>query len=139
MKGAEIKAGHVVVIRGLGLKGGPGFGGASRFIFALDGEGLTGKVAVVTDGHLSGLVNKTLLVCEVCPEAADGGPLALVENGDLISIDVKKKVVDLEVSEGQLAERRTRLKALPDKDLPGWLGIYKRVVKPLSDGAVLVD
>jgi dihydroxy-acid dehydratase len=135
----EIKPGQVVVIRGLGLKGGPGFLGASRFIFALDGEGLTGKVAVVTDGHLSGLVNKTLLVCEVCPEAADGGPLALVENGDVISIDVKKKVVDLEVPKDQLAERSTRLQAIPETETSGWLGIYKRMVKPLSDGAVLVE
>jgi dihydroxy-acid dehydratase len=135
----QIKPGQVVVMRGLGLKGGPGFGGASRFIFALDGAGLTGKVAVVTDGHLSGLVNKTLLVCEICPEAADGGPLALAENGDVISIDVMKKVVDLEVPEDELAARRARLQKVPEKDQPGWLGIYKRVVKPLSDGAVLVD
>lgn len=139
LKNKEIKEGQVVVLRGLGLKGGPGFLGASRFIFALDGEGLTGKVAVVTDGHLSGLVNKTLLVCEICPEAADGGPLALVENGDVISIDVKKKIVDLDVPKKKLAERRERLKALSTTDTPGWLGIYKRVVKPLSEGAVLTD
>jgi dihydroxy-acid dehydratase len=94
---------------------------------------------VVTDGHLSGLVNKTLLVCEICPEAADGGPIALVENGDVISIDVKKKVANLEVPEDELAGRRARLQKGPEKDQPGWLGIYKRVVKPLSDGAVLVD
>ena len=79
------------------------------------------------------------MVCEVCPEAADGGPLALVENGDEISIDVKKKVVDLEVPKDQLEERRARLQTLPEEDIPGWLGIYKRVVKPLSDGAVLTD
>jgi dihydroxy-acid dehydratase len=54
-------------------------------------------------------------------------------------MDVKKNVVDLEVSEEQLAERKERLQALPAKDIPGWLGIYKRVVKPLSHGAVLVD
>ena len=106
---------------------------------ALDGAGLTGKVAVVTDGHLSGLVNKTLLVCEVCPEAADGGPLALVEKGDVISIDVKKKVVDLHVGEEKLAERRARLQISSFPEKPGWLEIYKRIVKPLSDGAVLVD
>lgn len=135
----EIKPGDVVVMRGLGLKGGPGFGGASGFIFALDGAGLTGKVAVVTDGHLSGLVNKTLLVCEVCPEAADGGPLALVENGDTISIDVPGKLVNLEVSEDELTERRSRLQKSLGKDERGWLQIYRRVVKPLSDGAVLVD
>ncbi len=135
----EIEPGKVVVIRGLGLKGGPAFGGASRFIFALDGAGLTGKVAVVTDGHLSGLVNKTLLVCEVCPEAAEGGPLALVENADVISIDVKKKVVDLHVPENKLADRRAHLQKLSTPEKRGWLEIYKRIVKPLSDGAVLVD
>jgi dihydroxy-acid dehydratase len=139
LKKGEITPGRVVVIRGLGLKGGPGFGGASGFTFALDGAGLTGKVAVVTDGHLSGLVNKTLLVCEVCPEAAEGGPLALVENGDVISIDVKKKLANLDVPEDKLAGRRVRLQKLPAKDAPGWLGIYRRVVKPLSEGAVLVD
>lgn len=104
------------MIKGLVLKGGPGFRGASAFIFALEGAGLTGKVAMVTDGHLSGLVNKTLLICEICPEAADGGPLALVENGDVISIDVKKKVVNLEVTEDELAERRARLQKSPAKD-----------------------
>jgi dihydroxy-acid dehydratase len=71
---------------------------------------------MVIGGHLSGLVNKTLLVCEICPEAADGGPLALVENGDVISIDVKKKVVNLEVTEDELAERRARLQKSPAKD-----------------------
>jgi dihydroxy-acid dehydratase len=63
----------------------------------------------------------------------------LVENGDVISIDVKKKVVDLEVPKDQLAERSARLQALPETETPGWLGIYKRVVKPLHEGAVLVD
>ena len=57
----------------------------------------------------------------------------------MISIDVKKKVVDLEVSEEQITERKARLQALPAKEIPGRLGIYKRVIKPLSHGAVLVD
>ena len=135
----KITEGMVVVLRGLGLKGGPGFGGASAFTFALDGAGLTGKVAIVTDGHLSGLVNKTLLVCEVCPEAATGGPLAVVENGDTITIDVAGKKVDLEVAEDVMARRLAELQQGPDEDVPGWLGIYKRVVRPLCDGAVLVS
>lgn len=135
----EIKPGTVVVIRGLGLQGGPGFGHASGFIFALDGAGLTGKVAVVTDGHLSGLVNKTLLVCEVCPEGVEVGPLALVENGDTISIDVQKKFVNLEVSEDVMLERRAKWQAKPRETKAGWLGIYRRVVTPLCEGAVMVE
>lgn len=138
LKQGLIKEGMVVVIRGQGLKGGPGFGGASAFIFALDGAGLTGKVAVITDGHLSGLVNKTLLVCEICPEAAEPGPLAVVRSGDTITIDVKHKKVDLEVTEAELAQRIAAFTPPPDKSVPGWLGIYKRAVQPLCTGAVLI-
>ena len=122
----------------MGLKGGPGFGHASGFVFALDGSGLTGKVAVITDGHASGLVNKTLAV-EATPEAAEGGLLALVENGDIISIDVEKKVIDLEVPENVLAERRKNLVLAPDKKELGWLSIYRRAVRPLREGAVMID
>jgi len=135
----KIKEGDVVVLRGLGLKGGPGFGHASGFVFALDGSGLTGKVAVITDGHASGLVNKTLLAVEVTPEAADGGPLALVENGDIITIDVEKKVINLDVPEVVLSERRNRLLKSPNKREIGWLSIYQRTVRPLREGAVLID
>ena len=71
-----------LVLRGLGVRGGPGMGMASRVVFALDGAGLGGSVAFVTDGQLSGLVNKGLVVGEINPEAATGGPLALVADGD---------------------------------------------------------
>ena len=85
----EVKPGHVLVVRGMGPKGGPGMAGsASRVVFALYAAGLTNDVAFVTDGQLSGLCNKGLTVAEVSPEAAVGGPLALVENGDRITIDV---------------------------------------------------
>ncbi|MCR4442825.1 MAG: dihydroxy-acid dehydratase [Peptococcaceae bacterium] len=139
LKRGDVKAGEVLVLRGFGVKGNPGMGLLSSVIFALDGAGLTGEVAVVTDGHVSGLVNKTLLVCEISPEAAEGGPLALVERGDMISIDVKERVVNLEVPEDELASRRARMGAWPTKDDSGWLSIYRRVVRPLSDGAVLVE
>ena len=135
----KIKEGNVAVLRGLGLKGGPGFGHASGFVFALDGSGLTGKVAVVTDGHASGLVNKTLLAVEATPEAADGGPLALVENGDIIAFDVEKKTIDLEVAESVLAERKARLVLPSEKKEIGWMSIYRRTVGPLHEGAVLID
>ena len=76
VRGGQVKDGEVVVLRGQGPAGGPGMGMASQLVFALDGAALTGKVAVVTDGQLSGLVNKGIVVGEVSPEAARGGPLA---------------------------------------------------------------
>lgn len=103
-----------------------------------DGDMEKPKIAVVTDGQLSGLVNRGLVVGEVSPEAAEGGPLALVENGDAISIDVERRVVDLEVPESELAARRERLQAFRSPDERGWLSIYQRVVQPLPKGAALV-
>ena len=80
-----MKPGHVLVVRGMGPKGGPGMAGpASMVVFALDSAGLQNEVAFVTDGQLSGLCNKGLTVAEVSPESAVGGPISLVENGDRI-------------------------------------------------------
>ncbi|MGP1684537.1 MAG: dihydroxy-acid dehydratase domain-containing protein, partial [Giesbergeria sp.] len=135
----EIKPGHAVVLRGLGLTGSPGMGGASRIVFALDGAGLGDHVAVVTDGHLSGLVNKGLVVGEVSPEAATGGLIALVENGDRIAIDIDARTVDLDVPEAELAARRSRLQPGAASDEKGWLGIYLRNVAPLPKGGVLTQ
>lgn len=111
---------------------------ASALVFALDGAGLIEDVAVVTDGQLSGLVNRGLVVGEVSPEAADGGPLALVEKGDTISIDVEKRVVNLDVPEGELAVRRARARRFGRSDERGWLSQYQRTVQPLPKGAVLL-
>jgi dihydroxy-acid dehydratase len=134
----EIKAGQVVVLRGMGIKGGPGMAMASALVFALDGAGLSERVAVVTDGQLSGLVNRGLVVGEISPEAAEfGSPLGLAQNGDRISIDVERRVVDLEVGEAELAARRKRLRQFVSPEEKGWLSIYQRSVQPLSKGAVL--
>jgi dihydroxy-acid dehydratase len=138
LKAGRIKAGDVVILRGQGVRGGPGMGGASRLVFQIDGAGLGPDVAIITDGQLSGLVNKGLVLGEVAPESAIGGPLALVESGDLISIDVEKKSVELEVAEAELAARRTRLKDFVPKRDSGWLSIYERTVQPLNRGAVLL-
>ena len=129
----QVKPGHVVVLRGLGPKGTPGMGMATSLVFALDGAGLSGEVAVVTDGQQSGLSNKLLVVNEVLPEAADGGPLALVENGDIISIDVEKRVVNLEVPEEVLEERRAQLNLAVETDQRGWLQVYQRLVRPFAE------
>jgi dihydroxy-acid dehydratase len=137
VRGGELSGGEVVVLRGQGPTGSPGMGMASQLVFALDGAGLTGQVAVVTDGQLSGLVNKGIVVGEVSPEAAAGGPLALVRSGDQISIDVAARTADLAVPADELAQRRRSLAARPPSQERGWLSIYQRLVRPLPEGAVL--
>jgi len=136
----DVKAGHVLVVRGMGPKGGPGMAGpASRVVFAIDSAGLSDEVAFVSDGQLSGLCLKGIMVAEVSPESAIGGPLALVENGDTIRIDVDARVLDLEVPEPELATRRSRRgePALPKAK--GYLSVYQRTVQPMSTGAVLIE
>lgn len=134
-----IKPGHAVVLRGLGITGTPGMGGASRAVFVLDGAGLGDHVAVVTDGHLSGLVNKGLVIGEISPEAAAGGALALVENGDQIVIDVEARTVDLQVGAAELAARHARLQPPAPSGERGWLRIYERNVATLPRGGVLTE
>jgi dihydroxy-acid dehydratase len=135
----DVTPGRVLVVRGMGPKGGPGMAGpASRVVFALDAAGLTDEVAFVSDGQLSGLCLKGIMVAEVSPESAVGGPLALVESGDRITIDVDKRTLDLDVPEAELAIRRLRHgdPALPKSK--GYLSIYQRSVQPMSTGAVLI-
>ncbi|CAN5647514.1 dihydroxy-acid dehydratase [soil metagenome] len=135
----DVKPGHVVVMRGAGTCGGPAMGGgASRVVFGIDGAGLGDQVAMLTDGHLSGLVCKGLVVAEVSPEAAKGGPLALVEDGDQISIDLDERVVDLDVPAEIVQARSERWAPSPPMfDSPGWLQIYRARVGSTAQGAVL--
>jgi dihydroxy-acid dehydratase len=137
IKAGRVKPGDVVVLRGLGVIGGPGMAMTSAVVFALDGARLIDKVAMITEGQLSGLVNDGLVVGEASPEAAAGGPMALVENGDVISIDVPRKIVDLEVAESVLAERRKTPHVFGAQNQRGWLGVYQRMVAPVHEGAVL--
>jgi dihydroxy-acid dehydratase len=136
----EVKPGHALVVRGMGPKGGPGMAGpASAVVFAVYSAGLENEIAFITDGQLSGLCNKGLTVAEVSPEAAVGGPLALVRNGDRIEIDVDARSIELAVPAGELAQRRDALGTLQLKPSTGWLSIYQRTVQPMSKGAVLVE
>jgi dihydroxy-acid dehydratase len=136
----ELVPGRVLVLRGCGPKAGPAMAGsASRVVFAIYAAGLENDVAFVTDGQLSGLCNKGLTVAEVSPESGVGGPLGLVQNGDAIAIDVDERTLDLQVSEEELARRRY---AQGPPSLPksgGYLGIYRRMVQPMSTGAVLIE
>jgi dihydroxy-acid dehydratase len=134
-----IRPGHVVIMRGAGAKGGPAMGGgASRVVFAIDGAGLGDQIALLTDGHLSGLVCKGLVVAEVSPEAALGGPLALVADGDTVTIDLDTRRCDLEISAEEMQRRRDAWQPPTPMFDRGWLQIYRRNVGPLPRGAVLV-
>jgi dihydroxy-acid dehydratase len=136
-KAGRFAAGDVVVLTGLGLRGSPGMGLTSALMFAIDGAGLSTSVAVITDGQMSGLVNGGLVVAEVSPEGASGGPLGLVRDGDMISIDVTARTLDLEVAPGELDARRESLPPLRVPSGCGWLSIYARTVAPLGAGATL--
>ncbi|NYG04150.1 dihydroxy-acid dehydratase [Pseudonocardia alni] len=126
-----IAEGSVIVLRGMGPRGGPGTVFAASFVAALNGAGLGGKVAVLTDGELSGL-NRGLVVGQVMPEAADGGPLAGVRTGDTITIDLDTRVVDADpVRHGEPVTS-----GRPEHER-GWLGQYAALVGPVEQGAVL--
>jgi dihydroxy-acid dehydratase len=135
----ELKPGHVLVLRGCGPKGGPAMAGsASRVVFAIYAAGLENQVAFVSDGQLSGLCNKGMTIAEVSPESAIGGPLALVENGDRIRIDIDARTLNLDVPAAELDSRRARRGDVPLPSATGYLSIYQRSVQPMSTGAVLV-
>ena len=136
-RAGRFAAGDVVVLTGLGLRGSPGMGLTSALMFAIDGAGLSASVAVITDGQMSGLVNGGLVVAEVAPEGAAGGPLGLVRDDDMISIDVNARRMDLEVDAGELDRRRAELPPLAAPAGCGWLSVYARTVTPLGRGATL--
>lgn len=138
IESGRIKAGDVLILRGQGLKGGPAMGGgASIVLFAIDAAGIARETAFITDGQLSGLCLKGLTVAEVAPEAAVGGPIGLVHDGDRVRIDVPNRAIDLLVDAQTLAGRAAEIHG-PAK-AEGYLGIYQRDVQPMSTGAVLID
>ena len=137
LRRGDLVDGTVAVLRGMGPRGGPVMALASGFVAALDGAGCSSTVAVLTDGQLSGL-NRGIAIGQVSPEAAIGGLLPLVEDGDPIEIDVDRRTVTLEVPEDVIAERRSKASPLAPADENGWLSIYARTVAPMQAGAVLV-
>ena len=119
----------------LGPKGGPGLASASWFVAALEGS-LGEKVAVVTDGRLSGL-NRGIACGQVAPEAAEGGPIALIADNDLIEIDVAKRTLSLLVDHAVLERRKVDLQPWAPNKERGWLSIYQRLAKLIYKGATL--
>jgi dihydroxy-acid dehydratase len=132
----EIKGGEVIVLRGLGARGGPGVASASWFVAAVNGARLGEEIAVVTDGQLSGL-NRGFTIGQVMPEAADGGPIALVRDGDSVLIDIEARRIDLELSESEFADRRAALVPFVNAEKTGWLALYQDRVQPLTHGGTL--
>lgn len=132
----RIGKGDVVVIRHEGPKGGPGMQEMLAPTAAISGMGLGKDVALVTDGRFSG-ATRGICVGHVSPEAAAGGPLGLVEPGDVITVDIDAGRLDLEVSEADLERRRARWTPPPPRARSGWLARYAAMVTSGSKGAVL--
>jgi dihydroxy-acid dehydratase len=132
----EIEAGDVVVIRYEGPRGGPGMREMLMPTSALAGMGLDDKVALLTDGRFSG-ATRGASVCHVSPEAAAGGAIGLVEEGDEIELDIPDKRLMLHVSDEELTARGERWQLPEPKVRRGYLACYASLVSSASEGAVL--
>ena len=136
IKAQKIKPGHVVVVRYEGPKGGPGMREMYLTLKMLNGQGLAKSTALITDGRFSG-TNNGCFVGHISPEAADGGPIALVQDGDQITIDVINKRLELHVSDEELARRRASWTYTPPAGLSGYLARYAKAVSSANRGAIL--
>lgn len=134
--GDKVKPGDVVVIRYEGPKGGPGMREMLAPTSAIMGKGLGNSVSLITDGRFSG-GTRGACVGHVSPEAAEGGPIALVKDGDLIEIDIPSRKITLHVSEEELNRRRANMPSPPERKLTGWLKRYQKFVTSAYTGAVL--
>ncbi len=132
----KIVKGDVVVIRYEGPKGGPGMREMLSPTSAIAGMGLDKYVALITDGRFSG-ATKGAAIGHISPEAAEGGTIGLVEEGDIISIDIPNGKLELLVDDEVLAERRKNFKPLPPKVTEGYLARYAKLVSSASTGAIL--
>jgi dihydroxy-acid dehydratase len=131
----KVKPGDVVVIRYEGPRGGPGMREMLSPTGAIVGRGLSGKVALITDGRFSGGTHG-FVVGHIAPEAASGGPIALLRNGDRVTIDARQQRIDVAVSAAELRVRRRAWKPRRPYAAHGVLAKYARVVSSASTGAV---
>ena len=135
VKAGKIKAGDFIVIRYEGPKGGPGMREMLHVTGALQGAGLGSSVALMTDGRFSGATHG-VMVAHVAPEAAVGGPIAAVRNGDTIVLDVKQRRLDVELSAAEIKKRLRAVKPPKPRYTWGVMAKYARLVSSASDGAV---
>ncbi len=136
IKGGKIVEGDVVVIRYEGPKGGPGMREMLNPTSAIAGMGLGSSVALITDGRFSG-ASRGASIGHVSPEAAVGGPIALIEEGDIIKIDIPNLSINLDVSDEVLEERRKNWKPIEPKIKTGYLARYAKLVTSGATGAVM--
>ena len=136
IKNKTVKAGDVVVIRYEGPKGGPGMPEMLAPTSAIMGMGLGSKVALITDGRFSG-GTRGACIGHVSPEAAERGVIAVIENGDIISIDIPNKKLEVELSENEIEERFDKLPQFEPKIKKGYLARYTKLVTSANTGAIL--
>lgn len=134
LQARDIKPGDIVVVRGEGPVGGPGMREMLSVTAALSGQGLGEHVGLITDGRFSG-GSRGLVVGHVCPEAHVGGPIALLKNGDLVTIDAEKKEVSVALTEQEWAKRKADWKQPAVKEKRGVLAKYAKTVRSASEGA----
>jgi len=131
----EIKSGDIVVIRYEGPKGGPGMREMLAVTGALVGQGLGDDVALLTDGRFSGATHGPM-VGHVAPEAAVGGPIALLNEGDIITLDIPGRLLNVKLTEEEFTDRRARWQPLPPNYTTGALAKYAKLVSSAAEGAV---
>ena len=136
IRGGKIVPGDVVVIRNEGPKGGPGMREMLNPTSAIAGMGLGSSVALITDGRFSG-ASRGASIGHVSPEAAVGGPIALVREGDIISINIPEMTLNMKVSDEELAKRRAEWKPVDKGEVTGYLARYRELVTSGNRGAVL--
>jgi dihydroxy-acid dehydratase len=135
VKAGKIKAGDVVVVRYEGPRGGPGMREMLALTGAIQGAGLGASVALMTDGRFSGATHG-FMAAHIAPEAAAGGPIAALKNGDIVVFDVKRRRLDVELSAAELRKRMRGFKAPKPRYAWGVLAKYARLVSSASEGAV---
>ena len=135
VKAGRIKPNDVIVIRYEGPKGGPGMREMLHVTGALQGAGLGDSVALMTDGRFSGATHG-FMIGHVAPEALDGGPIAAVKNGDIVTIDIKKRKLDVELSSAEIKKRLKAVKPPKPRYTWGVMAKYARLVSSASEGAV---
>ena len=135
VRSGAIRPGDVVAIRFEGPRGGPGMREMLAVTAAIMGAGLGDSVALITDGRFSG-ATRGLMAGHVAPEAAHGGPIATLREGDIVTIDLEHRRLNVEISESELAERMKNLKPVPLRIATGVMGKYARLVSSAAQGAV---
>ncbi len=132
----KVKEGHVVVIRYEGPKGGPGMPEMLAPTSQIVGRGLGAKVGLITDGRFSG-ASRGISIGHISPEAAEGGPIAFVEDGDIIELDMNKRTIQLEISDEEFEKRKANWKGFEPKVKTGYLARYSKLVTSANTGGVL--